>query len=339
MPEEHAAEPAPPTVTEVAAAAGVSAATVSRVLTGRVRVSTSARVQVHDAIARLGYVRHRAPRRTEQAAGLPVAAVVFEPAGRLFRDGYCARLLAGAEEELARRGVPLLTMSATRGAVSSATRFLTAGGVGGVMIVGAPGGHPLAVSLAASLVPVRSAGRPELAVPYADVDNRDGARQAVEHLLLRGRRTIAAIAGPPDSPAAVDRLDGYRRAMLAAGRQPLAAYGDFTTASGGHAAAWLLDRTPRLDGLFVASDAMAAGALQALRKAGRRVPEDVAVVGFDDAPLAAFTTPALTTVRQPVEELGSVTAALLLDTDLDHPGDPHPENPILPTELVVRAST
>ncbi|WP_433614888.1 LacI family DNA-binding transcriptional regulator [Dactylosporangium sp. CA-139114] len=330
---EHTAEPAPsPTVTEVAAAAGVSAATVSRVLTGRVRVSTSARVSVHDAIAQLGYVRHRAPRRVDrQAAGLPVAAVVFEPAARLFRDGFVARLLAGAEEELSARGVPLLTMSATRGTVAGSTQFLTAGGLAGVLLVGAPGQHPLAVSLAASRVPLRSAGRPELSVPYADVDNRDGARQAVEHLLLRGRRTIATIAGPPDSPAAADRLDGYRRAVIAAGRQPLVAYGDYSTPSGGHAAAWLLDRTPRLDALFVASDAMAAGALQALRKSGRRVPEDVAVVGFDDAPLAAFTAPALTTVRQPVEELGAVAAALLLDPDSG--------NPVLPTELVVRAST
>ncbi|MFI5909058.1 LacI family DNA-binding transcriptional regulator [Dactylosporangium sp. NPDC051541] len=333
MPEhEDHEEAVQPTVTEVAAAAGVSAATVSRVLTGRVRVSTSARVSVHDAIARLGYVRHRAPRRTDhQAAGLPMAAVVFEPAARLFRDGFVARLLAGAEEELAMRGVPLLTMSATRGTVAGSTQFLTAGAVGGIMLVGAPARHPLAVSLAASRVPLRSAGRPELAMPFVDVDNRDGARQAVEHLLLRGRRIIATIAGPPDSPAAADRLEGYRRAMLAAGRQPLIAYGDFTTPSGGHAAAWLLDRTPRLDGLFVASDAMAAGALQALRKSGRRVPEDVAVVGFDDVPFAAMTTPALTTVRQPVEELGAVTAARLLD--------PADDNPILPTELVVRAST
>jgi DNA-binding LacI/PurR family transcriptional regulator len=331
MPDEID-ELSPPTVTEVAAAAGVSAATVSRVLTGRVRVSTSARVQVHDAIARLGYVRHRAPRQSDrQASGLPIAAVVFEPVARLFYDTFCARLLTGAEDELARRGVPLLTMTASRGTVSSATRFLTSGGVGGVLLLGADDRHPLVVSLAASLVPLRAAGRPPLQIPYADVDNRDGARQAVEHLMLRGRRTIATIAGPPASPAAADRLDGYRRTMAAAGRQPIVAYGDFTTASGGHAAAWLLDRVPRLDAIFVASDSMAAGALQALRKAGRRVPEDVAVVGFDDAPLASFTTPALTTVRQPVEDLGAVTAALLLEPEID--------NPILPTELVVRAST
>ncbi|WP_327005258.1 substrate-binding domain-containing protein [Dactylosporangium sp. NBC_01737] len=330
MPDESS----PPTVTEVAAAAGVSAATVSRVLTGRVRVSTSARVSVHDAIAQLGYVRHRGPRRPDRLSSrLPVAALVFEPTARLFHDTFSARLLAGAEEELTRHGIPLLTMSATRGTIASATQFLTTGGVGGVLLLGGHSSHPLAVSLAASRVPLRASGRPVegLDIPFVDVDNHDGARQAVEHLMLRGRRTIATIAGPPDSPAAADRLDGYRRALEAAGRAPAVACGDFTTASGGHAAAWLLDRMPRLDALFVASDAMAAGALQALRKAGRRVPEDVAVVGFDDAPLASYTTPALTTVRQPVSELGAVAAALLLEGS--------PDCPVLPTELVVRASS
>ncbi|GAB3874625.1 substrate-binding domain-containing protein [Dactylosporangium cerinum] len=182
-------------------------------------------------------------------------------------------------------------------------------------------------------MPLRATGRPAegLEIPFVDVDNHDGARQAVEHLMLRGRRAIATIAGPPDSAAAADRLDGYRRTLEAAGRAPAVAYGDFTTASGGHAAAWLLDRMPRLDAIFVASDAMAAGALQALRKAGRRVPEDVAVVGFDDAPLASYTTPALTTVRQPVSDLGAVAAALLLEGSED--------SPVLPTELVVRASS
>ena len=329
-------EPSPPTVTEVAAAAGVSAATVSRVLTGRVRVSTSARVSVHDAIAQLGYVRHRGPRRPDRLPQrLPVAALVFEPTARLFHDTFSARLLAGAEEELTRQGIPMLTMSATRGTIASATQFLTTGGVGGVLLLGGHSSHPLAVSLAASRVPLRAAGRPAgLDIPFVDVDNRDGARQAVEHLILRHRRAIAAIAGPPDSPAAVDRLDGYRRAMEAAGRVPHVAYGDFTTASGGHAAAWLLDRMPRLDALFVASDAMAAGALQALRKAGRRVPEDVAVVGFDDAPLASYTTPPLTTVRQPVSELGAVAVSLLLNGP-----ESSQDCPVLPTELIVRASS
>jgi DNA-binding LacI/PurR family transcriptional regulator len=332
--------PAQPTVTEVAAAAGVSAATVSRVLTGRVRVSTSARVQVHNAIARLGYVRHRAPRQAQvRAQGYTIAAVVCEPSARIFHDPFFSRLLSGAEEALTKLGVPLLIMSANRGTVPVATPFLTTGGVSGVLLVSTHSHNPIAISLANSRSIVRSAGRPPdgIAVPYADVDNRDGARQAVEHLLLRGRRHIATIAGPPDLPASADRLEGFRWAMEAAGISGPIAYGDFTSASGAHAMGWLLNRAPRLDGVFVASDVMAAGALQTLRRAGRRVPEDVAVVGFDDAPLAAYTQPALTTVRQPVEDLGAIAAELVIAGLEGH--DVRDNNPILPTELVVRAST
>jgi DNA-binding LacI/PurR family transcriptional regulator len=340
MSEPHQEDsPQPPTVTEVAAAAGVSAATVSRVLTGRVRVSTSARVSVHDAIARLGYVRHRAPRHTTlRPQDHTLAALVCEPTARLFNDPFFARLLGGAEEALTRHGAPLLIMSATRGTMPAATPFLTTGGVSGVLLVSAHHRNQLAVSLAASKVVVRSAGRPPegVHVPFVDVDNRDGARQAVEHLLLRGRRYIATIAGPPDLPAAADRLEGFRASMEAAGLRALTAYGDFTSASGAHAMAWLLDRMPKLDGVFVASDTMAAGALQTLRRAGRRVPHDVAVIGFDDAPMAAYTTPALTTIRQPVEDLGAISAELLL---AEVTGEPALENPILPTSLVVRAST
>jgi DNA-binding LacI/PurR family transcriptional regulator len=339
---DPAADDAPqqPTVTEVAAAAGVSAATVSRVLTGRVRVSTSARVQVHEAIAQLGYVRHRAPRQTPaRPQAHTIAAVVCEPSARLFHDPFYPRLLGGAEEALNKRGLPLMIMSATRNTVPVATSFLTTGGVSGVLLVSAHDHNPIAISLAASRVVVRSAGRPPdgITVPFADVDNRDGARQAVEHLLLRGRRQIAMIAGPADLPASADRRLGFRLALEAAGIAGPVAYGDFTSASGAHAMGWLLNRAPRLDGVFVASDTMAAGALQTLRRAGRRVPDDVAVVGFDDAPLAAYTTPALTTVRQPVEDLGSVAADLILAGLAGH--DVRDDNPVLPTELVVRASS
>ena len=324
-----------PTVTEVAAAAGVSAATVSRVLTGRVRVSTSARVQVHDAITRLGYVRHRAPRQTLlNPQDSTIAAVVCEPSARMFHDPFFSRLLTGAEQALARHGLPLLIMSATRATVPAATPFLTTGGVAGVLLVSAHNHNPIAISLASSRVVVRSAGRPPdgISLPFADVDNLDGARQAVEHLLLRGRRRIATIAGPPDLPAAADRLLGWRAAMDAAGIAGPVAFGDFTSSSGAHAMAWLLDRAPQLDGVFAASDAMAIGAMQALRRAGRRVPADVAIVGFDDAPLAVHAS--LTTIRQPVEDLGAISAELVLaGEELRH------ENPVLPTELIVRATS
>ena len=117
--------------------------------------------------------------------------------------------------------------------------------------------------------------------------------------------------------------------MDAAGIAGPVAYGDFTSSSGAHAMAWLLDRAPRLDGVFAASDAMAVGAMQALRRADRRVPEDVAIVGYDDAPLAVHAS--LTTIRQPVEELGG-----LLRNCCSTRGT---ESPILPAELVVRATT
>jgi DNA-binding LacI/PurR family transcriptional regulator len=204
-----------------------------------------------------------------------------------------------------------------------------------LLVVSASGNHPLAVSPLAAGIPVRYVGRPDPAIraAYIDADNRDGARQAVEHLLLGGRRMIATIAGPPDRAACDDRLLGYRQTLEAAGVPPLPiAYGDFTHASGDHAMTWLLQRAPRLDAVFVASDLMAAGALQALRRTGRRVPQDVAVVGFDDSPIASHTSPPLTTVRQPVEAVGELAVELLLST-VDG------ENPVLPTELVVRAST
>jgi DNA-binding LacI/PurR family transcriptional regulator len=289
-------------------------------------------VQVHEAITRLGYVRHRAARDPVRAANHTIAAVVCEPTNRLFHDPFYARLMAGAEQTLSRHGIPLVVVSATRATTTAATRFLNAGGVSGALLVAAHAHDPVAISLAVSRLSVRSAGRPPegLLVPYVDVDNRDGARQAVEHLLLRGRRRIAIIAGPPDLPAAADRLVGWRAAMEAAGLAGPIAYGDFSSHSGAHAMGWLLNRAPRLDGVFVASDVMAVGAMQALRRFGLRVPDDVAVVGFDDAPLAARAE--LTTIRQPVEELGAVAAELILDADDE-------QNPILPTELVMRATS
>ncbi|WP_433350098.1 LacI family DNA-binding transcriptional regulator [Microtetraspora malaysiensis] len=330
-----------PTLAEVAAAAGVSPATASRVLTGSVRVTTSTRRQVHDAMSRLGYVRRRAPRgsggrRTDQI----IAAVVCEQTPRLFSEPFYARLLSACEDTLAAHGVPMVVMTATPATTGITAPPLVAGAVDGVLLVSARSRHPLAVTLAASGIPVRCAGRPPdgVELPYVDMDNQDGGRQAAEHLLLSNRRAIAIIAGPPTLPAARDRLDGFRQTLRDAGvADPPVAYGDFSHASGAHAMQWLLQRAPHLDAVFAASDVMAAGAMQTLRRAGRKVPDDVAVVGFDDAPIARHTSPTLTTVRQPVEEFASLAAKLLLASVAEaraSEGDP-----VLPTELVVRESS
>ncbi|GII02952.1 LacI family DNA-binding transcriptional regulator [Planobispora takensis] len=329
-----------PTLAQVAAEAGVSPATASRVLTGSVRVSTSTRRQVHDAISRLGYVRHRAPRGgTGRRCDLTVAVVVCEPSQRLFTEPFYARMITTAEEVLTAHGIPLTVMTASSATSTIATPQLVAGGVDGILLIGARERHPLVVTLAASGIPVRSAGRlPDgVDMPYVDMDNHDGGRQAAEHLLLGGRRAIAAIAGPPGLPASRDRLDGFTRTLSLAGMPAVpVAYGDFTHSSGVHAAQWLLRRMPHLDAIFAASDVMAAAAVQTLRRAGRRVPDDVAVIGFDDAPIARRTSPTLTTVRQPVEEFAATATRLLLRS-MASP-DPVRDNPTLPTELVVRES-
>ncbi|MFD2357472.1 LacI family DNA-binding transcriptional regulator [Nonomuraea ferruginea] len=170
-------------------------------------------------------------------------------------------------------------------------------------------------------------------LPFADVDNYDGGRQAAEHFLLTGRKSVAAIGGPPSLPAARDRLDGLVKTLREAGVAEVpVAYGDFTAASGTHAMQWLLRHAPGLDAVFAASDLMAAGAMQALRRGSTAgCLADVAVIGFDDAPVARHTNPALTTVRQPVEEVATIATRLLLSgtTGID---------PILPTELVIRDS-
>jgi DNA-binding LacI/PurR family transcriptional regulator len=184
-------------------------------------------------------------------------------------------------------------------------------------------------------------GRPAGTAPvsYVDADNRGGARKAVDHLVARGRRTIATISGPLDMGVGLDRLDGYRDGLAAAGLEEagdLVEAGDFTEEGGAAAMGRLLARPgDPVDAVFAASDLMAAGALRALRAAGRRVPEDVAVVGFEDSAVARYAQPPLTTVRQPIEEMGRQATRLLLAQVAGEAGGMHL---ILDTELVVRAS-
>ena len=219
-------------------------------------------------------------------------------------------------------------------------RYLHGGHVDGAIVVSDHGPQPLASSLPTFGFPVAVVGRSlqPCRAPYIDADNRDGARHAVEYLVAQGRRSIGHIAGPPDMVAGADRLAGYRDAMLASGASDLpVAYGDFGQASAVHAMERLLDQRPRLDAVFVASDAMAAGALHALARAGRRVPDDVAVIGFDDHPLATRVRPALTTVRQPIEEFGTLAAQRLMAM-IEFRSGPVPDATILPTTLIIRDS-
>jgi DNA-binding LacI/PurR family transcriptional regulator len=204
------------------------------------------------------------------------------------------------------------------------------------------GADPLPARLAAAGVPMVAAGRPPhgIAASYVDVDNRGGARTAVEHLIGGGRRVVATIAGPQDMTPGIDRLGGYRDAIAGADRDldpELEEVGDFTQESGTLAMERLLEARSAIDAVFAASDLMAAGAISALAAAGRRVPEDVAVVGFDDSPIATSVRPALTSVRQPIEEMGHEMARLLIDAIGGR--EPVLRRVILATELIRRASS
>ncbi|ADG87562.1 LacI family transcriptional regulator [Thermobispora bispora] len=327
-----------PTLEEVAARAGVSRATVSRVVNGRQTVTPEIRESVLRAIQELGYVPNSAARSLVTQRTDSVALVVSEPPTRVFSDDPMFSTVirsASLELEKADRQVVLMLASSPR-SHARIERFIAGGHVDGVMLISMHGADPLPAALARMGVPVVSYGRPAVPVPlpYVDNDNVGGAELAVRHLLERGRRRIATIAGPQDMIAGQDRLTGYRNALRGSDRRSIVAVGDFTRESGAVAMRHLLEDDPGLDAVFAANDMMAIGALQTLRQAGRRVPDDVAVVGFDDIEAARYTEPPLTTVRHPVAEQAAAMVRLLLNLFDGGPADPV----ILPTELVVRES-
>ena len=325
-----------PTLAQVAELAGVSPATASRVINGSARVSHHARAQVEDAIRRLGYVRHRPSSRPAGRSTGSIAAVVCEDSTRVFADPFFARVLHGARRALGKSSQLVILMAG--GGQQAVAGYLRGGHAAGVLLVSTRGDHPLLH--AAAGVPVVLAGRPQADswIPHVDIDDRGGARAAVEHLLNSGRRAIGTIAGPPDTILGADRLAGYRDAVTDAGMlsSGLVAYGDLRQASGEHAMNRLLDRWPTIDAVLVASDLMAAGAMRALHRAKRRVPEDVAVIGFGDSAIAQHLRPRLTTVHQPLEEMGARATHELLSRIAGKPVTG--QSIVLSTKLIVRES-
>jgi DNA-binding LacI/PurR family transcriptional regulator len=301
------------------------------------------RVGVETAIAELGYVPNRAARSLVTRRSDSVAVVIMEPTGRLFSDPFFPRILRGISGALSARDLQLvLLMPASSSDAHRTADYLVAGHTDGVVLVSLHGDDPMPARIAAAGIPIVVVGRPPrgTAVSYVDVDNRGGARSAVDHLVKGGRQVIATIAGPADMAAAVDRLAGYREAIAEAGHTPdpaLEVHADFTQDGGADAMRHLLSVRPDIDAVFTASDLMAAGAMAVLEAAGRRVPEDVAVVGYDDSPVASTVSPRLTSVRQPIEEMGQETARLLID--LVEGPDSVPRRVILATELIERASS
>ncbi|MGG8409630.1 LacI family DNA-binding transcriptional regulator [Streptomyces sp. 12297] len=335
-----------PTLEEVAARAGVGRGTASRVINGSSKVSEHTRALVEAAVAELGYVPNRAARALAANRTDAIALVVPEPESRFFAEPYFSDVLRGVGAALAETDMQLLlTLAGSDRERRRLAQYLAAHRVDGVLLVSVHADDPLPELLEELGIPAVITGRRSAAEPLAcvDSDNLEGARLAVRHLLARGRQAIATITGPLDVYGAQCRLDGYRQALAAAGTEVdegLTAVGDFTEEGGRRAMAELLARRPGLDAVFAASDVMAAGARQVLRTAGRRIPQDVALVGFDDSTVARHMDPALTSVRQPIEEMGRMMARVLLEQIAAGPAASG-ERPriILPTQLIVRDST
>jgi DNA-binding LacI/PurR family transcriptional regulator len=327
-----------PTLAEVAERAGVSRTAASRVINNAPHVSRAKRVAVEKAIRDLGYT----PSRTAQALATQrtgvVALAISGDDPVIFADPFFAQVIVGISASLEDTDLHLLLCLAASG--RGQARFsglLRTRAVDGVMLMALRGDDPLVRIGEQAGLPMVFGGRPVYGEPawYVDADNWGGARKATDYLVEIGRTRIAMITGPSDTEVSQTRTRGYRDALAMAGLTPHAVRaGDFTESSGAAAMNALLDTHPDLDAVFVANDNMAAGALRVLRNRGRRIPNDVAVVGFDDLEIAAHTDPPLTTVHQPIRALGREMARML--AALLSGQEPNPL--ILPTRLVVRKS-
>jgi DNA-binding LacI/PurR family transcriptional regulator len=329
-----------PTLEAVARRAGVSRATVSRVVNGSTSVAASIREAVNRAVEELGYVPNQAARSLVTQRTESIALILPETANRVFSDDlFFPAIIRGVGVELEAADKQLVLMMAGSAASHDRVeRYAVAGHVDGVMFASMHGADPLPGTLVRLGIPVICSGRPigESAVPYVDVDHFGGVVAAVRHLVDSGRRRIATIAGPQDMVAGIDRLAGYQATLDAAGLPQHVVTGDFTRESGIRAMRRLLADDPGLDAVFAASDMMAHGALLALKETGRDVPADVAVIGFDDFEISRYSDPPLTTVRQPIADMGRTMARQLLALIN---GEPNlPRSVVLPTDLIVRES-
>ena len=304
-----------PTIRDVAAVAGVSRGTVSRVINGGHWVSPAAREAVERAIESTGYYANHHARSLATGRAGSIAFLLTEPTQLLFDDPTFSILLRGAAEALSKRHQTLvLLLAGTDEERRNVTHFVGAGHVDGVLLISSHERDPMLESLLAAGVPTVACGIPlghQDDVVTVSIDEVGSAREATRHLLAAGRRRVAMIAGPPDTPGGRYRLVGYQEELGDAYDPALVEQGDYSSASGAAAMERLLERAPDLDAVFAASDRMAAGAIAALTRAGREVPGDVAVVGFDDSGLAANHQPPLTTMHQPFDQISEQMVELL----------------------------
>jgi LacI family transcriptional regulator len=327
------------TLEDIARLSGVSRSTVSRVINADTNVKEETRQKVLHVIQKKNFQPNLAARGL--AAGRTNIIGMVIPAGLevIFSDPYFPLLIQGVSEACnAHNYSVMLWLAEPEYVRRTISQILHNGLVNGVIVSSTLMNDPIVTSLYENKMPFILIGRhPTLDVNYLDVDNVRAAREATHHMIRLGRKRIATITGPQNQFASYDRYQGYVKALSDRNLPvlpELVAEGDWTEAGGYAAMRRLIPYKP--DALFAANDVMAAGALRALREAQIHVPEDVAMVGFDDTPNASRTQPPLTTMRQPIQSMGTLAVETLIDI-IDHPGS-ETRCIIVATELVIRAS-
>lgn len=318
--------------------AGVSSATVSRVINGGHWVSDEARLAVESAIADTGYTANRSARSLATGRADSFAFLLTEEHHLLFTDPTFSRLLRGAAQAVSRHGKTLvLLVAGTSEERANVEHYVRSGHVDGVMMISSHEAEPLVGSLLQAGIPTVACGLPlgyQDAVSSVSVDEAGSAATMVSYLRSRGHRRIAHISGPDDTPGGRYRAEGFREAMGADLDEQLIVSGDYSDTSGYTAMQELLERSRDIDAVFAASDSMAYGAMSLAKETGLRIPHDIAVAGFDDSGLAESASPGLTTMRQPWDELSAEMVQLLLEQTQGRPI----RRLTLPTQLIIRDS-
>ena len=329
-----------PTIEDVARLAGVGRGTVSRVINGGRNVRPAVLEAVRAAIDTLGYSVNQSARNLARGHTGSVAFVISEREERLFEDPNFGLFVRVFSRQLRAQGRHLLiTTAQDEDEENFLGDYLTVGHVDGVLLALTHDEEPLLARLQSNRLPLVVLGKPlgfEKAFSWVAIDDEKAAFTVVSYLAGKAGGEIGTVTGPLHTSSGRERLEGYRRALGGQFSPELIATGDWSLRSGREGAGQLLARRPGLRGLFVASDLMAVGAIGALRAAGRRVPEDVAVVGFDNSAAATMVEPALTTMRNPIEQT-ALEALNILDDQIAGRVR-RPVHVVLSSELVERGS-
>ena len=330
------------TLEDIAQQSGVSRSTVSRVVNNQPHVRDNVRKQVLDTLHRTGYRPHAAARTLALQRSSILGLILPHSISFFFTDPYFAHVTKGIAQSCNQHDytLSLFLVDSKEDEETIFSRVCHRGLLDGVMVQsGHHGDQEIIGRLIDAKMPLVVLGRPFRSdnITYVDIDNINASYTAVSHLVTLGRRRIGTIAGPANSTVGLDRMEGYRKALVERGLdidESLISEGDFTEVGGYNAMQKLLPAKP--DAIFAASDIMAIGAIHAVRDAGFRVPEDIAFVGFDDLSQASHADIQLTTVRQPVVQFG-IRAVETLIEEIENRGSP-PRRIIMDTELVIRQS-